>query len=76
MDHRWLAAGRVRRGRGCERVAGGRRLGKLGGGKDADGSGRGCDVARLLLSCMQKGMHEVEGRCASSVGASGSAWGN
>ena len=38
MD-RWLsAAGRVRRGRGCERVAGARRLGKPGGGKDADAS--------------------------------------
>jgi hypothetical protein len=38
MD-RWLsAAGRVRRGRGCERIVGARRLGKPGGGKDADAS--------------------------------------
>jgi hypothetical protein len=38
MD-RWLsAAGRVRRGRGCERIAGARWLGKPGGGKDADAS--------------------------------------
>jgi hypothetical protein len=38
MD-RWLsAAGQVRRGRGCERIAGARRLGKPGGGKDVDAS--------------------------------------
>ena len=38
MDRRWLATGRVQRGRGCERITGGKRLGKPGGGKDADAS--------------------------------------